>query len=145
MQVKPAVADDVFVTLVIWSANQVPAEGAVDNHASVCVCVLWECAQCVCVCNCKRESKRALNSYYIAFKLKSAEPTPSWDAVCWSCSRFLLSASPIISQQHCKLQSSGKCHLSCLRWPWATSHGMLSHTFGNVSFLLMTVLKVCDQ
>ena len=53
-----------------------------------------------------------------------------------------LSASPIISQQYCELQSSCKCQLSHLWWPKATSHGMLSQTFGNVSFSLMTVLQV---
>ena len=86
------------------------------------------CIVCVrvSVCVCVRESKRALTSHYTAFQVKPAKPTPSWEAVCRSCSRFLLSASPIVSQQHCTLQSSSKCHLSRLWWLKATSYGMLS-------------------
>ena len=36
-----------------------------------------------------------------------------------------LSASSIISQQYCKLQSSHKCHLSRQWWHMATSHDLL--------------------
>ena len=118
----------------------------VPEWVSVCVCVCVCVRMCI-VCICVRESERALNSYYIAFKLKPVEPMPSWEAVCRLCSRFRLSASPIISKQqiYCELQSSRKCHLSCLWWPKASSHGIFSQTFGNVSFSLMTVLQMHDQ
>ena len=56
-----------------------------------------------------------------------------------------LSASLIISQQYCELQSACKCHLSH-RWWWkATSHRMLSCAFGNIYLSLETVLQVCNQ
>ena len=75
------------MTQVIWSANEARAEGAVDSHACVRVCAVRMCivCVCVCVCVCVRDSERALNSYYIAFKLKPAEPTPSWEAVFHYC------------------------------------------------------------
>ena len=69
------------------------------KYPCVSACAVRMCIVCVCVCVCVRQSEKALNSYYLAFKLKPAEPMPSWEAVCWSCSRFRLSASPTISQQ----------------------------------------------
>ena len=130
------------MTHVIWSANEALAEGAVDSHASVCLHCENVHSVCVCVCVCVYVWERAREHWTIIillFQLKPPEPTPSWKAVCRSRSRFLLSASPIISQQYCELQSSRKRQLSRLWWPKATSHGMLSQTFGNVSFSLVTV------
>ena len=56
-----------------------------------------------------------------------------------------LSASSIISQHYCKLQSSRKCHLSCQQWRKTTSHGVLSLMFGNASFSMQMVLPVRDE
>ena len=56
-----------------------------------------------------------------------------------------LSTSSIISQDYCELQSSRKCHVSCQRWLKATSHGVVSEKFGNISFSLGMVLQACDQ
>ena len=47
-------------------------------------------------------------------RLRTSHPNQAW-----------LSASPIISQQYCQLQSSCQCHLSRLQWPKATSHSLL--------------------
>ena len=46
----------------------------------------------------------------------------------------VLFASPIISQQYCKFQSSCKCQLSHLQWQKDTFHGILSWTLAPWSF-----------